>query len=179
MDIKAIISDIEKICLNQRINIKNENSIRFILEDDCDFLGGYDISKFRKFCRWEDINSLANPDGTTSALYPLSNDFIEYFIKDLGWYKISRNIKLSENFIEKYQDNVNWQMISQFQKLSENFIEKYQHKVKWDKISIGQTHLSEDFIWKHRERLSINNVYIFYKSISPQFKERIRPYRWD
>ena len=181
MSHENIAKDIRFIIAEQEINMSPENSVRFILEDEVEFIGGYNIPRFRRLCRWEDLNAEGVFSNKTRmpALYPLSEEFIEFFQEDIGWYKISRNISLTENFIEKYQDKVNWAMISQFQTLSEPFIEKFKHKVKWDKISIGQVNLSEDFIWEYRDKLSINNLFMFNKAISQTFKDRIAHLRWS
>jgi hypothetical protein len=173
-----IIKDILKIISIQKLSIaKKQNSILFILDDDFE----YDLNDFRKKCNWVDLYQKEVPPNDISngfhSLFELSEDFINFFAEDIGWYKISRNIKLNEKFIEENSDKVNWAMVSQFQNLSENFIERNYTRVSWSKISIGQKKLSEEFIWKYKNKLSINNVIYNNKVISDSFRSRLKELR--
>jgi hypothetical protein len=181
---KEIIKDIERIIKIQKLNIeKLSNSLIYIFEDsDFNYDLSYDIDDFKKKCRWKDIKIEISSDSKAkegfNELFELSESFIDTFSEDMGWYLISKNINLSEHYIEKNSEKLNWQMICQFQNLSENFIERNLDKISWFKLSLGQKRLSEEFILKYIHKLNINNVIIFNKVISENFKERIKEYRW-
>lgn len=175
----SVIKDILKIISIQNLNVdKKQNSILFILDDNFE----YDVNDFKKKCNWIDLyqkeESIENAFNGFNPLLELSEDFINFFSEDIGWYKISKNIKLDEKFIEKNSDKVNWAMVCQFQNLSENFIERNLDKISWSKLSLGQKRLSEEFIWKYRTKLNINNVILNNKVISSNFKSKLKELRW-
>lgn len=175
MSKKPIIEDIKRIISEQKLNMHLENSVRFILDDDSEnFIDGLDIRKFRKICNWVELRVEDPIPGPEHRLYKLSQEFIDYFLEDIGWYKLSRNIELTEKFIEENSHKLNWAMISQCQRLSEDFIERHASEVSWSKIGVGQIYLSEEFIWKHRDKLSMNNVRIFNQRVSYEFKEKLK-----
>jgi hypothetical protein len=175
MDLIKVKKDILFIAKKQNMpSLEKNNSVKFILESFGDTLSCLDVDLFKKLCNW----SRLDPELPDNVKLNLSFDFINYFKDDVNWHYISTSVFLSEKFIEKFVNYVNWAMISQHQKLSEQFIEKFENKVSWSKISIGQTHLSDSFIFNHREKLNINNIIVFNKNLSWELKSKLRELRW-
>lgn len=87
-----------------------------------------------------------------STKYFLSDNFIRDFHDKLNLVYVCEHQSVSEDIMREFQDEIGWDVISKYQTLSEDFIEEFADKVNWRILSETQTHLSEEFLEKHKDK---------------------------
>jgi hypothetical protein len=65
----------------------------------------------------------------------LSEEFIDYFAKDIEWNLLSKWQELTEDKIEKYKDKLFWADVTMYQTMSIPFMIKHADYVYWEVLT--------------------------------------------
>ena len=140
----------------------NDLAVHWELSED-------DMRKYAEFFNWRKLSDHQKN---------MSESFIRENADRVHWDRISQRIQMSEDFIDEFKDKVTWDYIWSYQRhLSCKFIENHLScckRVDWNRIVMYQR-LTDDFMKKHIDDLSIGNV-IEYQKLKLDMVEFIESY---